>query len=184
MAKKKAKKSAATRKTSRKKSASKRTRTGSNRKKAAGKTKKKATRKKKPTARRKKTSVKKKAGGRSSARSAGTNRSKTARKKKKAVKKSAAQRAIAMGRPRIPADARLDLVFQKDYRAREIFAFLGVRTVRELEQFGPQEIIDRLTGPMIETVERIRKALALNNRSLAGDRDFALEFREQWRRRR
>jgi hypothetical protein len=95
-------------------------------------------------------------------------------------KKSAAQ---SLGRPRVPVDAELALVFQKDYQAREIFAFLGVHTIRELEQFGPQEIIDRLAGPMVQTVNRIRKALALSNRSLAGDRQFAADFQREFKAR-
>ncbi|MEX2285693.1 MAG: hypothetical protein WD648_01310 [Planctomycetaceae bacterium] len=85
--------------------------------------------------------------------------------------------ARLLGRPRLPADARLDFVFQRDYQAREVFAFLGVQTIRELEEFSPDEIIRRLTGPMVQTVERIRKALALSNRSLLKDRDFALKFK-------
>lgn len=98
-------------------------------------------------------------------------------KKPSARKVSAAKK---LGRPRIPGDARLDLVFQKDLQAREVFEFLGVATVRELEQFEPDEIIRRLTSPVVQTVGRIRKALAVANRSLANDQQFAIEFREQY----
>lgn len=87
--------------------------------------------------------------------------------------------ARLLGQPRLPSDARLDFVFQKDFQAREVFTFLGVHTIRELEEFGPDEIIKRLTGPMVQTVERIRKTLALSNRSLSKDRDFALKFKRQ-----
>jgi hypothetical protein len=84
--------------------------------------------------------------------------------------------ASAFGRVKVPVDARLDLVFQKDYQAREIFDFLKVQTIRELEQFGPDEIIELLTGPMMQTLGRIRKTLALANRHLAKDEKFAKEF--------
>ena len=56
---------------------------------------------------------------------------------------------------------------------------LGVKTLKELEGYSPQEIIDRLTAPMLQTVNRIRKALALQNRCLAGDQKFAVEFKQQ-----
>ena len=82
----------------------------------------------------------------------------------------------ALGRVKVAADARLDLLFQKDYQAREIFDFLKVQTIRELEEFAPIEIIERLTGPLTQTVERIRKTLALANRHLAKDERFAKAF--------
>jgi hypothetical protein len=82
----------------------------------------------------------------------------------------------ALGRVRVAADARLDLLFQKDYQAREIFDFLKVQTLRELEQHAPNEIIERLTGPMVQTVQRIRKTLALVHRHLAKDEKFAKAF--------
>ena len=84
--------------------------------------------------------------------------------------------ASAFGRVKLPVDARLDIVFQKDYQAREIFDFLKVQTIRELEEFAPIEIIERLTGPLTQTVERIRKTLALANRHLAKDERFAKAF--------
>lgn len=89
-------------------------------------------------------------------------------------------RASTLGRPRVPGDAALDLVFRNDFKAREICDFLGVKTVKELEQFHPDEIIHRLTGPMIQTVGRIRKALAIANRCLKDDEEFALEFRDRY----
>jgi len=104
--------------------------------------------------------------------------------KKKTVKKTTKKKTvkkIGLGRPIIPAEARLDHVFQKDYRAREIFAFLRVKTIRELEEFTPKDIVDLLAGPLMQTVERIRKTLALGNRSLAKDQKFALKFKNQWK---
>ena len=115
-----------------------------------------------------------------------TGRKKSAKKKsaanKPAKKKKAAgkKRPRTLGRPRVAADAKLDLVFQKDYKAREVFQFLRVTTMRDLEAFGPDEIVDRLTRPLVETVQRIRKSLAMMNRCLANDRDFALDFRAEF----
>jgi hypothetical protein len=122
----------------------------------------------------KKSSAKKKP-----SRAAGKKRSpaKKAAAKAKAVKKKPARsKAKSLGRPKLPADAKLDHVFQKDYQAREVFEFLRIESIRELEQFGPDEIIRKLAGPVVQTVDRIRKALALNNRCLAGDQQFAQEF--------
>src|SRR5580692_11944616 len=98
-------------------------------------------------------------------------------KKPAGTKKTPARRkSTGFGRVRVPVDARLDLVFQKDYQAREIFDFLEVQSIRELEQFAPDEILERLTGPMQQTVLRIRKTLALLNRHLARDEKFAKAF--------
>ncbi|HEV8002641.1 MAG TPA: hypothetical protein VGP63_22330, partial [Planctomycetaceae bacterium] len=54
---------------------------------------------------------------------------KTARAKKPAARR----KSSGFGRVRVPVDARLDLVFQKDYQAREVFDFLKVQSIRELE---------------------------------------------------
>ncbi len=83
-----------------------------------------------------------------------------------------------LGRSRIPTDAPLDVVFQNDPQAREAFVFLGVHTIRELEQFHPDDLVMRLTSPAKQTVGRIRKILAMNNRCLEGDESFALDYQE------
>lgn len=83
-----------------------------------------------------------------------------------------------LGRSRIPIDAPLDVVFQNDLQAKEAFHFLGIHSIRELEQFNPDDLVLRLTGPAKLTVGRIRKILAMNNRCLEGDEEFALEFQE------
>lgn len=83
-----------------------------------------------------------------------------------------------LGRSRIPIDAPLDVVFQNDMQAREAFVLLGVHSIRELEQFNPDDLVMRLTAPAKLTVGRIRKILAMNNRCLSGDEMFALEFQE------
>ena len=152
---------------------------------------KKAVKKKPAAARRKKSAVKKKTVRKRPAKKKPAKKKKTATKRKSVKSKAGPAkrstrkktgRSASLGRPRVPADARLDLVFQKDYQAREIFEFLHVQTVRELEQYGPDEIIERLTGPMVQTVERIRKALALSNRCLARDHKFARQFQAKLKR--
>ena len=50
---------------------------------------------------------------------------------------------------------------------------------RATEKYGPDQIIRLLTGPMVQTVGRIRKGMAMCNRSLAGDKAFALEFKQK-----
>ncbi len=80
---------------------------------------------------------------------------------------------IKLGRPKVTVDEELDLLFHDDFQARQVFAFLRVKTVGELERLGPQEIIDRLTAPTVATVERIRRRLAEKNRALSGDEAFA-----------
>ncbi|MGB0739407.1 MAG: hypothetical protein ACPGXX_04990 [Planctomycetaceae bacterium] len=92
------------------------------------------------------------------------------------VKESGQPRKL--GRSRIPVDAPLDLVFQNDMQAREAFVFLGIQSIRELEDFTADELVQRLTSPAKLTVGRIRKILAMNNRCLTDDEEFAVEFQE------
>lgn len=86
--------------------------------------------------------------------------------------------ASKLGRSRIPVDAPLDVVFQSDSEARDAFHFLGIHSIRELEQFSADQLVLRLTSPAKLTVGRIRKKLAMNNRCLAGDEEFAQQFHE------
>ena len=86
--------------------------------------------------------------------------------------------ARKLGRSRIPIDAPLDVVFQNDLQAREAFMFLGIHSIRDLEHFNPDDLVLRLTGPAKLTVGRIRKILAMNNRCLSNDEEFALAFQE------
>lgn len=143
MAKKKVKKKRAAVKTKKKKPAAGKKRKQTKTKRAVNKTSKAASPRKK-TARRKATSTKKASSGRKRA-------------------------APARPRPKIPGNAKLYLVFKEDFPARQIFTFLRVETVKELEAFRADEIIARLTAPVVSTVERIRQRLAENNRYLAGD---------------
>ena len=84
-----------------------------------------------------------------------------------------------MGRSRIPIDAPLAVVFQNVLDAQEAFSLLGIHTVRELELFDPDELVMRLTSPAKQTVGRIRKILAMNNRCLLNDEAFAVEYQDR-----
>lgn len=101
------------------------------------------------------------------------------RQASKTVKKPKRSGGIDLGRARVSGTAELDQHFLKDYEARQVFTFLGVKTLKELEQYSPQDIIDLLTAPMVTTVNRIRKALAMQNRCLAKDQKFAVSFKKQ-----
>ena len=95
----------------------------------------------------------------------------------KPAKKRPAPKTVSLGRPAVTGDEPLYLLFREDYHARQIFEFLRVETVKELEQHTPQEIIKRLSQPITQTVERIRSTLAHKNRCLAGDEQFAVEHK-------
>ncbi|MFY9255507.1 MAG: hypothetical protein WAO83_18790 [Fuerstiella sp.] len=84
-----------------------------------------------------------------------------------------------LGRSRIPQEAPLAAIFQNDLQAQEAFTLLGIQTIRELEEFDPDELVRRLSSPAKQTVGRIRKMLALNNRCLSSDEAFAVEFQER-----
>ena len=168
-------------------------------KKAAPKVSKKAAAKKTTT----KKSVAKKAAAKTTATKSPAKKApvkKVAAKKKAAVKKAAVKakpvrkkgvrRATlvagvrkknerTLGRSRIPVDAPLAMVFQSDAEAQKAFAFLEIQTIRELEEFDPDELVRRLSSPAKQTVGRIRKMLALNNRCLQTDESFAIEFQER-----
>lgn len=103
----------------------------------------------------------------------------SATKKKSAGKRKGIKHPAGLGRARIPGTADLDQMFRNDYEARQVFEFLRVKTVKELEEHAPDQIIQDLTAPIVRTVERIRKALAVNNRYLAGDQKFAVQFTKQ-----
>ena len=84
-----------------------------------------------------------------------------------------------IGRSRIPLDAPLSVVFEHFPEEKKAFELLNIQTIRELEEFGPDELVMRLTSPAKQTVGRIRKILAMNNRCLAEDEAFAIEFQEK-----
>jgi len=95
--------------------------------------------------------------------------------KKPAKKKS---KKISLGRPTVTAEEKLFMLFHEDYEARQVFEFLRADTVADLEQHTPQDIIHRLSRPIRETVDRIRRKLAERNRCLAGDAEFAAEHKK------
>ncbi|WP_425618855.1 hypothetical protein NA78x_002571 [Anatilimnocola sp. NA78] len=98
--------------------------------------------------------------------------------KQKVAKKSVAK-APSLGRPLVTAEEKLYLLFKEDYEARQVFEFLRVDSVGDLEKLSAEEIIRVLTAPVRRTVYRIRERLAEKNRSLQGDIEFALQHRER-----
>ena len=117
----------------------------------------------------------KKAAGKSSTKKAAAKKKAAKKKpaKKTARKKTARQK---LGRPKVTGDEKLYMLFHDDYHARQIFEFLGVETVRELEEYSPGEIVKLLSKPIRQTVDGIRKHLADKNRHLSEDAEFAIEY--------
>lgn len=79
-------------------------------------------------------------------------------------------------------DNQLHLLFKSDFECRQLFEYLRIRTVEELIEMGPREIIDRLSVPYMVAVERMRSRLADIQTCLAGDESFLqhhLEKRQQ-----
>jgi hypothetical protein len=89
------------------------------------------------------------------------------------------EKPISLGRPKVTGEELLFMLFHGDYEARQIFEFLRVQTVKELEQHNPKEIFKRLTQPVANAVDRIRRGLAEKNRCLAGDEDYLLTFKAE-----
>jgi hypothetical protein len=87
--------------------------------------------------------------------------------------------APALGRPKVTGEEQLFMLFHEDFHSRQIFDFLRVHTVKELEQYSPQQIVKLLSKPITDTVNRIRRKLAEKNRHLQDDIDFAIEFQAQ-----
>lgn len=108
---------------------------------------------------------------------------KAAQKKtaKAATKKSTTtkSRPMPLGRPKVTLDSKLEQLFLRDLEIREVCEFLGVTTLRDLEEYKADEIIEKLTAPVVNTVARMRKALAMTNRCLKGDQKFAKDFKKQ-----
>lgn len=83
---------------------------------------------------------------------------------------------VSLGRPLITQEEKLYMLFHDDYHSRQVFEFLRVETVKDLEQFSPQQIIHLLSKPIRMTVDRIRQRLAKYKRSLRDDEQFAVEY--------
>jgi hypothetical protein len=107
--------------------------------------------------------------------------SKSAAKTKSANRKAKKKADVSLGRPLVTQEEKLYLLFKDDYHARQIFEFLRVNTVKELEQFSAQQIVRRVSKPVFDTVDRIRAKLAEMKRSLRDDEAYAREYREQHR---
>jgi|GEM_PF-1682135 len=141
---------------------------------------KKAARKPAPKSRGKTTKVVKKPVRTTAARPRPKSAGKAAKPVKPVKKKVVVSRKPAapepIGRPLITAEEKLYLLFKEDYHARQIFEFLRVNTVGELEQYSAEQIIRILSAPVRNTVERIRARLAQNKRYLRNDDTFAREF--------
>ncbi len=108
---------------------------------------------------------------------------KAAPKKLPATKKPVARKAVkvpevSLGRPLVTQEEKLYMLFKDDYHARQIFEFLRVNTLKELEEFSPQQIVRRVSKPVFDTVDRIRHTLAEMKRSLRDDEAYAKEYRD------
>ena len=102
-----------------------------------------------------------------------------ARKKMPTASPAPEKPEISLGRPLVTQEEKLYMLFHEDFLARQVFEFLRVETVKELEQFSQQQIIHMMTKPLRTTVDRIRQRLAQYKRSLKDDEQFAAEFRRQ-----
>lgn len=99
-------------------------------------------------------------------------------RRKPATKKPPAEDA-AIGRALVTQDEKLYMLFHEDFHARQIFEFLRAETVKDLEQFSPQQIVKLLSQPIQATVQRIRRKLAEKNRHLADDAAFVVEHKKR-----
>lgn len=120
--------------------------------------------------------AKKKLAKRAVASKAKPGKSPTARKPAVKAKRTPAKgKTPSLGRPTVTLEEKLFLLFREDYHARQIFEFLRAETVRDLEQFSPEDIVRKLSQPIRQSVQRIRIKLAQHNRCLRDDEDFARE---------
>jgi hypothetical protein len=110
---------------------------------------------------------------------------KPVKKSKSAAKKPAAKKSKpkepTLGRPLVTNEEKLYMLFKEDYHARQIFEFLRVETVKDLEQFSPEQIVRLLSKPIRTTVDRIRQKLAEKNRHLLEDMEYAAEWKKEHR---
>ena len=89
-----------------------------------------------------------------------------------------AKAETSLGRPLVTQEEKLYMLFHDDYQCRQVFEFLRVESVKELEEFTPQQIVHLMSRPIRLTVDRIRQRLAQFKRSLKDDEQFAAEFRQ------
>ena len=98
---------------------------------------------------------------------------------RKPVTKRPPAEDAAIGRALVTQDEKLYMLFHEDFHARQIFEFLRAETVKDLEQFTPQQIVKLLSQPIQATVQRIRRRLAEKNRHLADDEAFVVEHKKR-----
>lgn len=111
------------------------------------------------------------------AKGAGTTAVKAPAKQAAPAKGAAVSTAdVALGRPLVTQEEKLYMLFHDDYHSRQVFEFLRVQTVKELEEYSPQQIIHLLSKPIRTTVDLIRQRLAKYKRSLRDDEQFAVEY--------
>ena len=108
---------------------------------------------------------------------------KPVKKSKSAAKKAAPKKSQAkepsLGRPLVTNEEKLYMLFKEDYHARQIFEFLRVETVKDLETFSPEQIVKLLSKPIRTTVDRIRQRLAERNPHLLEDVEYAAEWKKE-----
>ena len=108
---------------------------------------------------------------------------KPVKKSKTAAKKSAPKKLKSkepsLGRPLVTNEEKLYMLFKEDYHARQIFEFLRVETVKDLEQFSPEQIVRLLSKPIRTTVDRIRQKLAEKNRHMLEDVEYAAAWKRE-----
>jgi hypothetical protein len=85
----------------------------------------------------------------------------------------------SLGRPLVTQEERLYMLFHDDYQSRQVFEFLQVETVKQLEDYSPQQIVYLMSKPIRQTVDRIRQRLAQYKRSLKDDQHFAAMVQQQ-----
>lgn len=104
---------------------------------------------------------------------------KAATKSKPAPKKAVEPESTSLGRPLVTQEEKLYMLFHDDYEARQVFEFLRVETVADLERLSPDDIVKVLTAPVRRTIQRIRQRLAEKNRSLQGDEEFTRQHKSK-----
>ena len=85
----------------------------------------------------------------------------------------------SLGRPLVTQEEKLYMLFHDDYQSRQVFEFLQVETLKQLEEFSPQQIVYMMSKPIRMTVDRIRQRLAEYKRSLKDDEHFAVMVQQQ-----
>ena len=85
----------------------------------------------------------------------------------------------SLGRPLVTNEEKLYMLFHEDYEARQVFEFLRVETVKDLEQYSPEQIVRLLSKPIRTTVDHIRQRLAGKNRHLLDDVEFAAQWKKE-----